>query len=182
MSEHLISVLAGPGRDVPARAAGLRLPMDVEIVSMQVSHPPDSNMWWIQLAVRVPATERLELLTKRLNRLVDVHQVVTLKQNVHLRQSVYVSLRSHTADLVEVGELARWFGAEMLELGNEALVLHLTATPERCHAFASLLRPHGVIEIVTNAVSGFRAHPRFQQTFSPKKGGSYGQRVSKHQH
>lgn len=159
MSEHVISVLAGPGRDVPARAAGLRLPMDVEIVSMQVSHPPDSNMWWIQLAVRVPATERLELLTKRLNRLVDVHQVVTLKQNVHIIQSVYVSLRSHTADLVQVGELARW-----------------------CHAFASLLRPHGVIEIVTNAVSGFRAHPRFQQTFSPQKEGSHGQRVSKQQH
>ncbi|HJP72849.1 MAG TPA: ACT domain-containing protein [Pseudonocardiaceae bacterium] len=109
-------MLAGPGRDVPARAAGLRLPMDVEIVSMQVSHPPDSNMWWIQLAVRVPATERLELLTKRLNRLVDVHQVVTLKQNVHVRQS----LRSHTADLVKIGELVRWFGAEMLEFGTRS--------------------------------------------------------------
>jgi acetolactate synthase-1/3 small subunit len=160
MSEHLLAVLAGPGRDVPARVAGMVLPWDIVVVGMQFSHPPDSTLWSIQLAVSVSSERRLELLTKRLNRLVDVRRVVRLEPDEHLRQSVYVRLRPGAAGLVQVGELVRWFGAEILELGSDAIVLHLTATPDRCSAFASMLGPHGVVEVVTSAVSGFRAGVR----------------------
>ncbi|MFD2415609.1 hypothetical protein [Amycolatopsis pigmentata] len=50
-------------------------------------------------------------------------------------------------NLAQIGELARWFHAETLELTAEAVVLHLTATPGRCSAFVSMLRPHGVVEV-----------------------------------
>jgi acetolactate synthase I/III small subunit len=78
MPAHLLAVVAGPGRDVPSRVAGLLLPSDIDVIGMQFSRPPGSGLWWIQLTVDVPSLERLELLTKRLNRLVDVLKVRTL--------------------------------------------------------------------------------------------------------
>jgi acetolactate synthase I/III small subunit len=167
MPEHLLAVVAGPGRDVPARVTGLTLPSDIEIIEMQFSHPPDSGLWWIQLAVRVSSPERLELLTKRLNRLVHVRRVVTLEPDGHRRQSVYVRLRLDTADLVQIGQLVRWFRAETLELTAEAMALHLAAAPDQCLAFVSMLRPHGVVEVVTGAVSGFRTGAR--TTYRPPR-------------
>ena len=160
MPDYLLAVVTCPGRGVPARVAGLLLPTDIEITGMQFSHPPDSEAWWIQLAVRTPSAERLELLTKRLNRLVDVVRVVTLEPDGHRRQSVYVRLRPDATNLAPVGELARWFHAETLELTSGTLVLHLTAAPEQCSAFLSMLRPHGIVEVVTSAVSGFRSGSR----------------------
>lgn len=97
MPEHLLAVVAGPGRQVPTRVTGLLLPPDIEITGMQFSHPPDSALWWIQLGVRVASPEGLELLIKRLNRLIDVLRVVTLEPDGHRRQSVYVRLRPAAA-------------------------------------------------------------------------------------
>ncbi|MDQ7904629.1 hypothetical protein RB614_08850 [Phytohabitans sp. ZYX-F-186] len=79
MPEHLLAVVAGPGRDVPARVIGLPLPSDIDIIGMRFSHPPGSGLWCIQLTVDVPSAERLTLLTKRLHRLVDVLRVVPLE-------------------------------------------------------------------------------------------------------
>lgn len=160
LTDHLLAIVAGPGGSVPARVAGLLLPSDIEVIGMQLSHPPDSELWWIQLAVRVPSADRLQLLTKRLNRLVDVLRVVTLEPDGHRRQSVYVRLRPEPAGLAQIGELVRWFHAETLELTTEAVVLHLTAAPDQCSAFVSLLRPHGIVEVATSAVSGFRTGGR----------------------
>ena len=157
MSEHHLVIVAGPGHDVLARVAGLLLPMDVEIISLQFSRQSDPDRWRIQLAVHVPSADRLELLTKRLNRLVDVTRVIIVGSRGHRRQSIYMRLRPDLADLVRIGELTRMFGAETLELSSRGMVLCLTATPERCADFESMLRPHGVAEVATSAVSAFRA-------------------------
>ncbi|MEW2507768.1 hypothetical protein AB0878_45640 [Amycolatopsis sp. NPDC047767] len=156
MSEHLLAVTASPGRHVPARIAGLVLPSDIEVSGLQFSRPPGPKLWWIQMTVRVPCQERLELLVKRLNRLVEVLRVVCVEPDGHLRQSVYVRLRPDAGSLAPVGELTRWFRAEILELNKDGLVLHLAAAPDRCAAFVSLLRPHGIVEVTTTALSGFR--------------------------
>ena len=77
MREHHLFIVAGPARRVPARVALLLMPLDVEIVEIRFSRHPDSGFWWIRLAVRVASSAQLALLTARLNRLVDVHRVVT---------------------------------------------------------------------------------------------------------
>jgi acetolactate synthase-1/3 small subunit len=75
MPEHRLVVTARSGREVPARVAGLLLPLDVEMVAMHFTHPPHSQDWRIELTVRVPSGGRLDFLVKRLDRLVDVTQV-----------------------------------------------------------------------------------------------------------
>jgi len=77
MQEHHLVIVAGPGPRVPAQVSVLLIPLDSEIVEMRFSRHPDTRLWCIRLAVRVPSPARLALLTERLKRLVDVHQVST---------------------------------------------------------------------------------------------------------
>lgn len=155
MPEYLIAVVAGQGRQVLAQVAGLLLPPSIEIVGMQCSHPPDSGLWGIQLTVRVSSRDGLELLTKRLNRLIDVRRVVILEPDEHRTQSMYITLQTEAAGLVHISELVRLFPVEIVERSAESMVLYLSASPDRCSSFLSMVRPYGVAEVVTSAVSGF---------------------------
>ncbi len=75
MQEHHLVIVAGPGPRVPAQVSVLLMPLDAEIVEMRFRRHPDTKLWRIRLAVRVPSPAKLALLTERLKRLVDVHQV-----------------------------------------------------------------------------------------------------------
>ncbi|MGB3481853.1 MAG: hypothetical protein WBB07_06485 [Mycobacterium sp.] len=83
MNEHQLVVLAGPGRDVPGRIATMLLPLDIEITEMAFTRAPATDGWHAQLTVRTPSGRGVELLDKRLNRLIDVHRVVHLPNDSH---------------------------------------------------------------------------------------------------
>ncbi|MCV7228073.1 hypothetical protein [Mycolicibacterium komossense] len=68
-------VLAGPGRQVPARIAGLLLPWDIEIIALSFTHPAQSDLWRVRMTVRAGSATSIALLTDRLQRLVDVLKV-----------------------------------------------------------------------------------------------------------
>ena len=75
MHTHELVVLAQPGRDVPGRVAGLLLPLDIEITRLSFDQTQCPDGWFIQLTVRTTATNGVELLRKRLHRLVSVRRV-----------------------------------------------------------------------------------------------------------
>ncbi|WP_041311619.1 hypothetical protein [Mycobacterium sp. JS623] len=154
MPEFELEIVAAPGRDVPARVTTLLLPPDIEMISMQFSHPPNSELWWVHLAVHAPSRERLELLIGRLNRLVDVFNVTMLDPDERCTQSVYVRTVTAPTDLIRIVELTARFHAEIVETHTDAMVLHLNATPDQCATFISALRSHGVVEVMTDAVPG----------------------------
>ncbi|MFE2179242.1 hypothetical protein [Streptomyces sp. NPDC059455] len=63
------------------------IPLDTEIVEMRFSRHPDTSLWLIRLAVRVPSPDQLALLTERLKRLVDVHQVSAAHPGADVQQA-----------------------------------------------------------------------------------------------
>lgn len=75
MSVYQLMVAARSGREVPVRIAGLLLPLDIEIVGLHFTRPPHSQTWHIELTVRTSSADRLDFLTKRLHRLIDVTDV-----------------------------------------------------------------------------------------------------------
>lgn len=145
-------------RSAQARIAGLLIPLDVEIVGMQLCPASDTETKRIQLSVRVPSVSRLETLVKRLNRMIDVIKVVVLYSGEydHHRQSVYVVVRPQLNDVVRVTRILQAHHAEILEQGGSRLLAHLNAEPEECAAFVAALEPHGLIDAVTGAVASYR--------------------------
>ncbi|WP_143549063.1 hypothetical protein [Rhodococcus sp. ACS1] len=163
MQEHQVVVVALFSRDLPARIAGLLLPHDIEMVGMQFNRSEDDGFWWIHLSVRTKSDERLEFLTKRLNRLIDVQRVVVLEQDCPRRQSVYVRLNPDAADLKQIWSLVTRFDAEVLDIDEAGTMLHLNASPDRCVNFISMLRPHNIIEVVASAISAARPQARISR-------------------
>lgn len=75
MQTHELVVLAQPGRDVPSRVAGVLLPLDIEITRLAFDQTQCPDGWFIRLTVRTTTTDGVELLRKRLHRLVNVRRV-----------------------------------------------------------------------------------------------------------
>lgn len=75
MHTHELVVLAEPGRDVPSRVAGLLLPLDVEVTGLAFAQTQCPAGWFIQLTVHTTTAGGIELLRKRLHRLVSVRTV-----------------------------------------------------------------------------------------------------------
>ncbi|MDV6212773.1 hypothetical protein R3Q08_31455 [Rhodococcus erythropolis] len=156
MTEYQLIVFTAPGRGVPVRITNLLLPSDIEVVGMQFGLFGKADCRWVQLTVVVPTKQRLELLTKRLNRLADVYKVVVLGPGSHRRQSVYVRLRPSSSDGLDLFSLIQSFCAETLKVTDREVVVHLNAPPERCTAFETALAPYRVVEAMRSAVSAFR--------------------------
>jgi len=74
--ERVLSLVAVDDRRVPTRICGLLAQRVVTISSIQMIHDHAASQWAIQLVACVENELELELLIKRLNRLVDVLEVV----------------------------------------------------------------------------------------------------------
>jgi acetolactate synthase small subunit len=76
--ERVLSVVAVDDRRVPSRICGLLAQRVVTVSSIQMTHDRATSQWTIQLVACVENARELELLIKRLDRLVDVLEVVEI--------------------------------------------------------------------------------------------------------
>jgi acetolactate synthase small subunit len=74
--ERVLSLIAVDDRRVPTRICGLLAQRVVTISSIQMTHDRAASRWTIRLVAYVETELELELLIRRLNRLVDVLEVV----------------------------------------------------------------------------------------------------------
>jgi acetolactate synthase I/III small subunit len=149
VAEHLLSVVATDTSVVPARVCGLLAQRNIAVSSIQMVKPAGGAYWCIQLVVCLGPEESVELVVKRLNRLVDVVKVVEISGKPHHeRKSVFIRLRPATSDLIDLSQLATLFNAEILDLTASGTTLHLSADSARCDEFLAILEPYSVVEIV----------------------------------
>lgn len=79
MLERVLSLVAVDDRRVPSRICGLLAQRVVTISSIQMTHDHAASQWTIQLVACVANEFELELLIKRLERLVDVLTVTDIE-------------------------------------------------------------------------------------------------------
>jgi acetolactate synthase I/III small subunit len=122
MQEYQLAVVAGRGRLVPARVAGLLIPQDTEITSLEFRHPPNSDEWWIYLTVRVPTRQRLEFVAKRLALLIDVYRVVIVDRREDRRRPTRAQSQPDQAEVVDIDDIHRWFQLRSIEMAPQGPV------------------------------------------------------------
>ena len=76
MLERVLSLIAVDDRRVPTRICGLLAQRVVTISSIQMTHDRAAARWTIRLVACVETDLEFELLIRRLDRLVDVLEVV----------------------------------------------------------------------------------------------------------
>ena len=130
-----------------------------KVVSLTASSR-DGGPPQIHLVVDVPDDAMLELLVRRLNRLVDVDKVVELDlRSAHLRSATLVKVAASERTRGRVVELAVAFSAVVIDLSPTTVTIFHADTPARREELLALLAPHGLLDVVDAGTVGIPRGP-----------------------
>ena len=103
----------------------------------------------------------VEQVSKQLYRLIEVLKVSDVTDDAHVaRELVLVKVHAPSAKRGEISSLAEVFGARIVDVGHDTLMVELTASPDKVDTFVELVRPFGIREIVrTGRVAMVRGTP-----------------------
>ncbi len=103
----------------------------------------------------------VEQVSKQLYRLIEVLKVSDVTDDAHVaRELVLVKVHAPSAKRGEISSLAEVFGARIVDVGHDTLMVELTSSPDKLDTFVELLRPFGIKEMVrTGRVAMVRGTP-----------------------
>lgn len=157
MSTHVISVLVENHAGALSRIAGLFSSRGYNISSLTVAETDDPSA--SRMTIVVAGDESiLEQVVKQLNRLVDVIKVYDFSSQPMVdRELMFVRVDATKANRHEIFSLATMFGAKVAAVSAASITLELTSEGQTLNAFASLLKPYGVKELVRSGTVAIAA-------------------------
>lgn len=158
MKKHTVSVSVENHPGVLARISGLISSRGFNIASLTVGETEDPRTSCMTIVIECQ-DEVVEQLMKQLNKLVEVIKVRNLTtQDFVARDLVLVRVKCPRAERTAVLEIAQIFGAKVVDVSHQSLMIEITGKEEKVGAFVDLLRSHGILEMVrTGAVAMSRS-------------------------
>ena len=145
--KHTLSVLVEDESGALSRIAGLFARRGFNIDSLAVGPAETDGQSRLTMVVEGD-NHTLQQMTKQLDKLVNVLQVLDLSQRpaverelMLLKVSAAAGTRSAIFDLVQV------FRAKVVDVADEALTLEVVGDPGKLVALERLLAPFGILEI-----------------------------------
>jgi acetolactate synthase I/III small subunit len=162
MRDELVMVVARNRIRVLAEITTVMAHRRVDLAGMVVSCSQESDTLSAVFTVRPTSPHDIDMLHKRLNRVVDVIKVVALTEDVaHQREGVLIKVAANTNQRVTLLDIVRAFNAELVEVSPTTMTFALQSTPAQIRSLQEMLRCHRVLEMVTIGSSGI---PRGAQT------------------
>ena len=160
MSSHTLSVKLENKPGALARVSQLFARRGYNIQSLAVG--PTERADISRLTLRVDCSEHsLEQIEKHMHKLVNVLRVTELGPDESVERElalVTVSVApDRRPDLVALSQVA---GAEVVDVGRDAMTFEIVGRPDQVEAFEELVRPYGVRELVRTGRIGLRRPSR----------------------
>ena len=145
--KHTLSVLVEDESGALSRIAGLFARRGFNIHSLAVG--PAEADGQSRLTMVVEGDEQtLEQMTKQLDKLVNVFQVLDLTQRPAVeRELMLLKVKAPAETRSAVFDLVQVFRAKVVDVADEALTLEVVGDPGKLVALEQLLRPFGILEI-----------------------------------
>jgi len=145
--KHIISVLVQNKFGVLSRVANLFSARGFNIDSLAVGETQDRSV--SRMTIVVDGDDRiLEMITKQLNKLIDIIKVVDFKGGEFVDRElvlVKVSVSSHTRP--ELMQTVDIFRARIVSVHEKHFTIEVTGTEGKIKAFLDLVRPFGIKEL-----------------------------------
>ena len=156
MSEHTLSVKLENKAGALARVSQLFSRRGYNIQSLAVG--PTEHADISALTLRVDCSEHsLEQIEKQMHKLVNVLRVIELRADDSVeRELALITVATspeRRADLIALSQVA---GAQVADIGRDAITFEIVGRPEQLEAFEELVRPYGVRELVRTGRIGVR--------------------------
>ncbi len=156
MSAHTISVNVENRPGALARVSQLFSRRGYNIQSLAVG--PTERADISRLTLRVDCNDQsLEQIEKQMHKLVNVVRVTELRPDESIERElalITVSVsQDRRAELIALSQVA---GAQVADIGRDAITFEFVGRPDQLEAFEELVRPYGVRELVRTGRVGLR--------------------------
>jgi acetolactate synthase-1/3 small subunit len=151
---HIISVLLENEPGALSRVVGLFSQRGYNIESLNVAPTEDSTLSRLTLTT-VGDDQKIEQITKHLNRLIEVVKLVDLIESAHIeRELMLVKLRATGAQRAEIKRCTDVFRGQIIDVGPTVYTIQITGTAEKLDAFLEAVGDAAIMEVVRSGVSG----------------------------
>ncbi len=152
MTTHTLSVLVENKPGVLARVASLFSRRGFNIDSLAVGPTEHEEVSRMTIVVNLD-DQRLEQVTKQLNKLIEVLKIVELEgPGAVERELALVKVRADSQTRSQVLETVQLFRAKVVDVAVDAVTIEVTGTREKLEAMLRVLEPFGIRELVQSGM------------------------------
>jgi len=142
------------------RVTGLLQRRQFNIESISVGKTETEGISKMTLVVEVEDEQRLDQVTKQLNKQIDVLKVSDITDKaIVARELALIKVASSSQLRSEINGIIDPFRALIIDVSKDSLAVQITGRPDKIDALIEMLRPFGIKEIARTGLTAFiRGH------------------------
>ncbi|MGK2931736.1 MAG: acetolactate synthase small subunit [Solirubrobacterales bacterium] len=146
--KHVLSILVENRPGVLARVSGLFSRRGFNIDTLAVGPTEDPAISRITLTLD-GAVHPIDQVTKQLHKLINVLKLRDMEPDDSVaREMALFKVSAAVENRAEIVQFAEIFRAKIVDVSRRALIVEVTGSHDKIEAFESMLRPHGLLEMV----------------------------------
>ncbi|MFB2537961.1 MULTISPECIES: acetolactate synthase small subunit [unclassified Acinetobacter] len=151
---HIISVLIENESGSLSRLIGLFSQRGYNIETLNVAPTEDGTISRITIST-YGDDQKIEQITKQLNKLIEVIKVVNLSESAHIeRELMLIKVKAPSEARDEIKRTADIFRAQIVDVTATSYVIQIAGTTEKLDAFIDALAETKILEVVRSGISG----------------------------
>jgi acetolactate synthase-1/3 small subunit len=151
---HIISLLMENEAGALSRVVGLFSQRGYNIESLTVAPTEDPTLSRLTLTT-IGDENKIEQITKHLNRLIDVVKLVDLTEGAHIeRELMLIKLRASGNQRAEIQRTTDIFRAQIVDVSASVYTVQVAGTSSKLDAFIEAVGSDSIVELVRTGVSG----------------------------
>ncbi len=151
---RIISILMENEPGALSRVVGLFSQRGYNIDTLNVAPTEDATLSRLTLTT-AGDEQKIEQITKQLNKLVEVVKVVDLTEGAHIeRELMLVKLKAVGAQRAEIKRTADIFRGQVVDVTGSVYTVQLAGTSDKLDAFIQAIGQDQVLEVARSGVSG----------------------------
>jgi acetolactate synthase I/III small subunit len=152
--KHIISILIENEPGALSRVVGLFSQRGYNINSLTVAPTEDVTLSRLTITT-MGDDEKIEQITKHLNKLVDVVKLVDLTEGGHIeRELMLVKVKASGAQRAEIKRCTDIFRGQIVDVGPTVYTIQIAGASDKLDAFLESIGDANILEVVRTGVCG----------------------------
>ncbi len=154
MRHRVIAALLENEAGALSRVVGLFAQRNYNIETLTVAPTEDPTL--SRVTIRTEGSdEKIEQITKHLNRIIEVVKVLDLHDSAHIeREMMFAKIRAEGPARAEVKRTCDIFRGQIVDVAASTYTVQLTGTSGKLDAFIRAIDQAAVVEVVRSGVTG----------------------------
>ncbi|MFK9091035.1 acetolactate synthase small subunit [Bacillus salipaludis] len=155
--KRIITLTVQDRSGVLNRVTGLLQRRQFNIESISVGPTETEGISKMTLVVQIEDEQRLEQVTKQLNKQIDVLKVSDITDKaIVARELALIKVASSSQLRSEINGIIDPFRALIIDVSKDSLAVQITGRPDKIDALIELLRPYGIKEIARTGLTALQ--------------------------